>query len=349
MYYMPTPPGRPDAGEPAARPVQPADRYYSPAQPRLHRGLRTVTPRPRAAVSPPGAADAPAAGRLVGWLVAVAQTARPRQWPKNLLVFAAPLAGASLGRETASPTRWSPRPRSPPRRSPYTWSTTCWTPSGTAGIRSNGARRSPPVGCPRRTRSRVAGVSVAAGRRGCLDRRAALAALVGVYVASSLLYSAGAQAHSGGRAGLRGVRLRAPRARRRGADARAAVRLVPAGLQPGRAAGGHRQALHRDGRARPGRHPAPPVMRWYRARAAAGPASHRVRHDHHLPAVGGRRAWWLDQGLAPGERGAAGGDAGPFRPADRAGAPPGPSRTSSPGTCRWSAGTIWLLMFVAGL
>ena len=26
------------------------------------------------------------------------RTARPRQWPKNLLVFAAPLAGASLGR-----------------------------------------------------------------------------------------------------------------------------------------------------------------------------------------------------------------------------------------------------------
>ena len=32
------------------------------------------------------------------WVVAVLRTARPRQWPKNLLVFAAPLAGASLGR-----------------------------------------------------------------------------------------------------------------------------------------------------------------------------------------------------------------------------------------------------------
>ncbi|MGH3303100.1 MAG: hypothetical protein ACRDOK_15745, partial [Streptosporangiaceae bacterium] len=29
--------------------------------------------------------------------VAAIQAARPRQWPKNLLVFAAPLAGASLG------------------------------------------------------------------------------------------------------------------------------------------------------------------------------------------------------------------------------------------------------------
>ena len=33
------------------------------------------------------------------WLAAVVETARPRQWPKNLLVFAAPLAGASLGRD----------------------------------------------------------------------------------------------------------------------------------------------------------------------------------------------------------------------------------------------------------
>jgi decaprenyl-phosphate phosphoribosyltransferase len=31
--------------------------------------------------------------------VAALQAARPRQWPKNLLVFAAPLAGASLGRD----------------------------------------------------------------------------------------------------------------------------------------------------------------------------------------------------------------------------------------------------------
>ena len=32
------------------------------------------------------------------WLVAVVRSTRPRQWPKNLLVFAAPLAGATLGR-----------------------------------------------------------------------------------------------------------------------------------------------------------------------------------------------------------------------------------------------------------
>lgn len=35
----------------------------------------------------------------VRWVAAVVETSRPRQWPKNLLVFAAPLAGASLGRD----------------------------------------------------------------------------------------------------------------------------------------------------------------------------------------------------------------------------------------------------------
>ncbi len=36
---------------------------------------------------------------LARWVSAVVRTARPRQWPKNMLVFAAPLAGASLGRD----------------------------------------------------------------------------------------------------------------------------------------------------------------------------------------------------------------------------------------------------------
>jgi decaprenyl-phosphate phosphoribosyltransferase len=40
----------------------------------------------------------PAHARVLRWAVAGLRTARPRQWPKNLLVFAAPLAGASLGR-----------------------------------------------------------------------------------------------------------------------------------------------------------------------------------------------------------------------------------------------------------
>jgi decaprenyl-phosphate phosphoribosyltransferase len=48
---------------------------------------------PEAAV-PASAALPVSPGR---WLRAVIVTTRPRQWPKNLLVFAAPLAGASLG------------------------------------------------------------------------------------------------------------------------------------------------------------------------------------------------------------------------------------------------------------
>jgi decaprenyl-phosphate phosphoribosyltransferase len=40
----------------------------------------------------------PRHARRPSWPVAVLRTARPRQWPKNLLVFAAPLAAPTLGR-----------------------------------------------------------------------------------------------------------------------------------------------------------------------------------------------------------------------------------------------------------
>jgi decaprenyl-phosphate phosphoribosyltransferase len=48
----------------------------------------------------PGGAKAafPRHARRPSWPVSVLRTARPRQWPKNLLVFAAPLAGATWGR-----------------------------------------------------------------------------------------------------------------------------------------------------------------------------------------------------------------------------------------------------------
>jgi decaprenyl-phosphate phosphoribosyltransferase len=58
---------------------------------------KTATPgedtAPQAAL--PAATALPASPAR--WLRAVIVTTRPRQWPKNLLVFAAPLAGASLG------------------------------------------------------------------------------------------------------------------------------------------------------------------------------------------------------------------------------------------------------------
>ena len=47
---------------------------------------------------PRGAKPVPRHARRPNWFIAVLRTARPRQWPKNLLVFAAPLAGATWGR-----------------------------------------------------------------------------------------------------------------------------------------------------------------------------------------------------------------------------------------------------------
>jgi decaprenyl-phosphate phosphoribosyltransferase len=54
-----------------------------------------VTPRVGTTEVP---AQAAASTSRLAWVIAVLRTARPRQWPKNLLVFAAPLAGATLGR-----------------------------------------------------------------------------------------------------------------------------------------------------------------------------------------------------------------------------------------------------------
>ena len=59
-----------------------------------------MTARARAAERLPGGSAVIAlSAPPVRWLAAVVQTSRPRQWPKNLLVFAAPLAAASLGRD----------------------------------------------------------------------------------------------------------------------------------------------------------------------------------------------------------------------------------------------------------
>jgi decaprenyl-phosphate phosphoribosyltransferase len=54
---------------------------------------------PAAGVSRTSQADVARLPGPVRWLRAAVCTARPRQWPKNLLVFAAPLAGATLGRD----------------------------------------------------------------------------------------------------------------------------------------------------------------------------------------------------------------------------------------------------------
>ena len=55
-----------------------------------------TSPVPAAVADPEAPAAAPSPGR---WLRAAVQATRPRQWPKNLLVLAAPVAGASVGRD----------------------------------------------------------------------------------------------------------------------------------------------------------------------------------------------------------------------------------------------------------
>ena len=58
----------------------------------------TLAPGEETGPLPPVPASAAIPASAVRWARAAIRTARPRQWPKNLLVFAAPLAAASLGR-----------------------------------------------------------------------------------------------------------------------------------------------------------------------------------------------------------------------------------------------------------
>jgi decaprenyl-phosphate phosphoribosyltransferase len=61
--------------------------------------VRTTTTRPAdRTASLPRPVPVSRPRRVLVLLLAAMEAARPRQWPKNLLVFAAPLAGASLGR-----------------------------------------------------------------------------------------------------------------------------------------------------------------------------------------------------------------------------------------------------------
>lgn len=57
-----------------------------------------TVPTPAARVSEPQPHSPVRLRGPARWAKAVVQTSRPRQWPKNLLVFAAPLAGHTLGR-----------------------------------------------------------------------------------------------------------------------------------------------------------------------------------------------------------------------------------------------------------
>jgi len=57
-----------------------------------------TVPTPAAQLAEPQNGSSARIAAPVRWLKAVLQTTRPRQWPKNLLVFVAPLAGDTVGR-----------------------------------------------------------------------------------------------------------------------------------------------------------------------------------------------------------------------------------------------------------
>jgi decaprenyl-phosphate phosphoribosyltransferase len=143
----------------------------------------------------PAAVSQPALGRrasLAGLVVAAIQSARPRQWPKNLLVFAAPLAGATLGRDNGFA---------------YALAAAAAFTAAAAAVylvndvmdaerdRSHPTKRLRPVASGRLPRSLALALAVA-----CLAAAAGaslaigeplLAAVIGTYVALSFLYSFG--------------------------------------------------------------------------------------------------------------------------------------------------------------
>jgi decaprenyl-phosphate phosphoribosyltransferase len=57
-----------------------------------------TVPSPTAQIAEPRTGSAARIAGPVRWFKAAVQSTRPRQWPKNLLVFAAPLAGDTVGR-----------------------------------------------------------------------------------------------------------------------------------------------------------------------------------------------------------------------------------------------------------
>ena len=259
MYYLPKHhPADPTPVNLLPDQIQPPDRYYAPGQPRLHGCVRTVTTPPgRGRRAGRGSAALARSPRRLRWLAAVVQTARPRQWPKNLLVFAAPLAGASLGRDDGLGYALV---------------------AAAAFIAASAAVYfvNDVVDADRDRRHPVKRLRAVASGRLPRAHALALAVLGAAGLAEAVCLWIGeprwpcwsastSPSRCCTRAALkhlpvvelavRGQRLRAARARRRDRHPRAAVRLVPAGVQPGRADGGDRQALHRAGRARPAARP----------------------------------------------------------------------------------------------
>ena len=147
-------------------------------------------PLPEVVVSPAASSDTAPYPGWIRWPFAVLRTARPRQWPKNLLVFAAPLAGASLG-----------------RRDGLAYALVAAAAFCAASVavymvndvvdadrdRRHPVKRRRPIAAgelPKSHAVAVAGVCiVAALSAGFAIRTPLLSAIVGGYVASSMLYS----------------------------------------------------------------------------------------------------------------------------------------------------------------
>jgi hypothetical protein len=257
--------------------------------------------------------------RLLRWVTAVLTTARPRQWPKNLLVFAAPLAGATLGRDDG-----------------LGYALVAAAAFGCASVavylandvadaerdRRHPRKRHRPVAAgdlPKSHAITLSTVSAAAGiTAGVVISEPLLTASVGGYLGISFLYS-GLLKHipvlelcfvaSGFLLRVLGGAA-ATHVRPSGwfllvcslgafgvAVAKRYTELTSLGARGDRAPAGHAPV--------PGRG------------AAAGPARGRHRDDRVLPGLGGRPAA-RDRPLAPGQRPAAGRRAGPVRRAHRA-------------------------------
>ena len=238
------------------------------------------------------------------WLAAVVETARPRQWPKNLLVFAAPLAGASLGRDDGLG---------------YALVAAAAFTAASAAVyfindvadaerdRRHPVKRFRPVASGRLRRGHalvLAGLLVIAGlAAGTWIGEPRLSLVVGVYLVFSVLYSAALKHIPVVELALvaAGFVLRALGG--------AVVTHVPPsgwfllvcslGALMVAIAKRYTELVLLDGDA--ARHR--PVMRWYRdATLRVGQRAVAGAMVGVLPALGARRAQSLDAGLAPGQR-----------------------------------------------
>ena len=143
-------------------------------------------------VTPAGGSASAVRARWPAWPGAVVRTARPRQWPKNLLVFAAPLAGASLGRDEGLAYGLAAFAAFAAASSAVYFVNDV---ADAALDRAHPVKRNRPVASGQLPKSVAlavaAGLAVVAEATGAAIGEPRLCAVVGAYLALSLLYCAG--------------------------------------------------------------------------------------------------------------------------------------------------------------